>query len=225
MARIVKSIKMLNIQRFKCNPLGENTYVVSDESKECVIIDCGAWQDYEKNAIQEYIYKNNLVPKHLIATHGHIDHHLGDKFIYDTWGLKPEVSCGDADFMQKLPQQANNIYGISGISDDYAVPVGKWLSGKDTINFGTHEFTILETPGHSPGSIVYYCDNEKALFTGDTLFRGTIGRTDITGGSIFLIIQSLRKLSQLPDDVTVYSGHGEITTIGYEIASNPYLDR
>lgn len=216
---------MLNIQRFVCNPIRENTYVVSDASRECVIIDCGAWYEEEKSAIKDYIDGNGLKPMHLIATHGHVDHHLGDKFVYDTWGLKPEVDGSDARFIEVLPQHANDVCGIDGLTAADFAPVGRWLNGADTIKFGNHEFTILETPGHSPGGVSYYCADEKVLFTGDTLFRGTIGRTDIGGGSMFLIIQSLRMLSQLPDDVKVYPGHGESTTIGYEVATNPYLDR
>lgn len=216
---------MIKVERFVCNPIRENTYVVSDSSKECVIIDCGAWYDEEKEAIKEYINGNGLTPKHLIATHGHVDHHLGDKFVYDTWGLKPEVNGSDAKFIQVLPQHAYEVCGIDGLTADDFAPVGKWLTGADTIKFGSHEFTILETPGHSPGGVAYYCADEKIIFTGDTLFRGTIGRTDIGGGSMFMIIQSLRMLSQLPDDVVVYPGHGESTTIGNEVAANPYLDR
>lgn len=216
---------MLKVERFVCNPIRENTYVVSDSSKECVIIDCGAWYDEEKEAIKKYINVNGLMPKHLIATHGHVDHHLGDKFVYDTWGLKPEVNGPDAKFIQVLPQHAYDVCGIDGLTADDFAPVGKWLTGADTIVFGFHEFTILETPGHSPGGVAYYCADEKVIFTGDTLFRGTIGRTDIGGGSMFMIIQSLRMLSQLPDDVIVYPGHGESTTIGNEVATNPYLDR
>lgn len=216
---------MLKVERFVCNPIRENTYVVSDSSKECVIIDCGAWYDEENEAIKEYINVNGLTPKHLIATHGHVDHHLGDKFVYDTWGLKPEVNGSDAKFIQVLPQHACDVCGIDGLTANDFAPVGKWLTGADVIKFGFHEFTILETPGHSSGGVAYYCEAEKVLFTGDTLFRGTIGRTDIGGGSMFMIIQSLRMLSQLPDDVIVYPGHGESTTIGNEVATNPYLDR
>lgn len=216
---------MLNIQRFVVNPIRENTYVVSDDSKECVIIDCGVFYDSEKAAMKDYIDNNGLKPCHLIATHGHVDHHLGDRFVYDSWGLKPELDGSDAGFIKELPEHALRVCGIEGLTDDDFVLPGKCLTGADTIKFGSHEFTILETPGHSPGGVAFYCAPEKVLFTGDTLFRGTIGRTDVGGGSMFMIIQSLRMLSQLPDDVTVYPGHGEKTTIGCEVATNPYLDR
>lgn len=216
---------MLNIQVFVCNPLRENTYVVSDESKECVIIDCGALYDVEKEAIRKYIEDNNLKPTRLIATHGHVDHHFGDRFVYDTWGLKPELHGSDEEGFGSLPLQASTVCGIDGLSDDDFVPAGQYLSGADNIVFGSHRLDIVETPGHSPGSVTYLCEDEKVAFTGDTLFRGSIGRTDFKGGSMFLIILSLRKLCQLADDITVYPGHGPTTTIGQELSSNPYLDR
>lgn len=215
---------MLNIQRFVCNMIRENTYVVSDDTREAVIIDCGAYYEEEKQAIKKYITENNLTPKHLIATHGHVDHHFGDRFVLDTWGLKPEVHESDEKFMNQLPYEAKAICNVDMTDDDFA-PVGKYLTGHDVISFGNHQFTILETPGHSPGCVCYYCQDEKVLFTGDTLFKGSIGRTDFDGGSMFLIIQSLRMISQLPDDVQVLPGHGSPTTIGNEVASNPYLDR
>lgn len=216
---------MLNIKTFVCNPLRENTYVVSDETRECVIIDCGVWYDAEKEALKEYIESNHLTPVHLIATHGHIDHHLGDRFVYDTWGLKPELHGADEKHMQMMPEQAMAICGISGLTADDFAPVGQYLTGDDVVSFGSHELTIIETPGHSAGSVAFVCEQEKVAFTGDTLFQGTIGRTDIAGGSMFLIILSLRQLCQLPDDIRVFPGHGTTTTIGAEVSTNPYLDR
>lgn len=214
---------MLNIQKFVCNMIQENCYVVSDETKECIIIDCGAYYEEERKAIVDYIRDNQLKPRHLIATHGHIDHNFGNNTIYEAFGLKPEVEADDEPLMQTLPQQAEM---IAGVTLNYTMPpVGKYLKETDTIGFGTHSFTILHTPGHTPGCVVYYCKEEKVAFSGDTLFRGSIGRTDFPGGNSFLIIQSLRMLAQLPDDTTVLPGHGEQTTIGYELRSNPYMDR
>ena len=182
----------MEIKRFVCNMIRENTYVVSDDTREAVIIDCGAYYEEERKAIKQYIDDNKLQPKHLIATHGHVDHHLGDRM---------------------------------ELSDDDFAPVGRYLMPADTISFGHTTFKIIETPGHSPGGLCFYSEADKTLFTGDTLFRGSIGRSDFDGGSMFLIIQSLRVLSQLPDDTIVLPGHGERTTIGYEVATNPYLDR
>lgn len=214
----------MEIKRFVCNMIRENTYVVSDDTREAVIIDCGAYYEEERKAIKQYINDNKLQPKHLIATHGHVDHHLGDRFVYDTWGLKPEVGEADEDFMNRLPEQARQLFEMELSDDDFA-PVGRYLMPADTISFGHTTFKIIETPGHSPGGLCFYSEADKTLFTGDTLFRGSIGRSDFDGGSMFLIIQSLRVLSQLPDDTIVLPGHGERTTIGYEVATNPYLDR
>ena len=203
--------------------LEENCYVVSDETKECIVIDCGALYPEEQQAITKYIDDNNLTPMHLIATHGHIDHNFGNRAIYEAYGLKPEVSADDMSLMERLKEQAQS---ITGITLDYDMPpVGKYLTEQHVISFGHHQFTIMKTPGHSRGSVFYYCEAERVTFSGDTLFHNSVGRTDFAGGSMFQMIQSLRMISQLPDDVKVYPGHGDTTTIGTELAENPYLDR
>lgn len=214
---------MLNIVRFVCNPIQENTYVMSDETNECVIVDCGAFFPEERKAIVDYIRNNHLVPKHLIATHGHIDHNFGNNTMFKEFGLKPEVHADEAQLMDTLPEQAEL---FCNITLDYEMPaVGRFLSANDKICFGSHTFTILETPGHTPGSVFYYCKEENVAFSGDTLFHNSVGRTDIPGGSMFLLIQSLRAISQLPDETQILPGHGDYTTMGKEQTSNPYLDR
>ncbi|MGI6222067.1 MAG: MBL fold metallo-hydrolase [Prevotella sp.] len=214
---------MLKIERFVCNPIQENTYVMSDETKDCVIVDCGAFFPEERKAVVDYIRNNHLVPRHLIATHGHIDHNFGNNTIFDEFGLKVEVHADEESLMKSLPEQAES---FCHITLDYEIPeVGKYLHANDVISFGSHKFTILETPGHSPGSVFYYCKEENLAFSGDTLFRGSVGRTDIMGGSMFLLIQSLRAISQLPDETQILPGHDEPTTMGEEQTSNPYLDR
>ena len=115
--------------------------------------------------------------------------------------------------------------GLVNVTLDYQMPNPVYFDENRVIRFGTHEFTIIETPGHSPGSVFFYCKEENVAFSGDTLFRHAIGRTDFIGGSMFQIIQSLRMICQLPDTTKIYPGHGETTTIGNELASNPYLDR
>lgn len=214
---------MLNIVRFVCNPIQENTYVMSDETNECVVVDCGAFFPEERKAIVDYIRNNHLVPKHLIATHGHIDHNFGNNTMFKEFGLQPEVHADEAQFMDTLPEQAES---FCNITLDYEMPaVGRFLSANDKICFGSHTFTILETPGHTPGSVFYYCKEENVAFSGDTLFHNSVGRTDIPGGSMFLLIQSLRAISQLPDETQILPGHGDYTTMGKEQTSNPYLDR
>ena len=213
----------LHVERFICNMIEENCYVVSDATRECIIVDCGAFYPEERRAIKEYIDSNCLSPKHLVATHAHIDHNFGNNTLFEAYGLRPEVCTDDEELMRKLPQQAQ---AIAGVKLDYDMPpVGKFLSPDDTICFGNHIFTIIPTPGHTPGSVFFYCKDEGIAFSGDTLFRGSIGRTDFEGGSMFQIIQSLRTISQLPDETVILPGHGEATSIGRELATNPYLDR
>lgn len=214
---------MINIQRFVCNMLQENCYVVSDETRECVIIDCGAFYPEERQAIVQYIQDNQLVPKHLLGTHGHLDHHFGDDTICQYFGLHPEVHIGDEKLMNGAAEQASTMFGLQLEGEMPAVR--HFLSGGETITFGSHQFQVIETPGHSRGGVFFYCEEESIAFSGDTLFRNSIGRTDLGGGSMFMIIQSLRQICQLPDQTVILPGHGDQTTIGQELASNPYLDR
>ena len=203
--------------------LQENCYIISDETKECVICDCGAYYPAERAAIVDYIRDNGLTPVHLLSTHGHIDHNFGNNTIFDEFGLKPEVHKEDQHLMDMLAEQAE---ALVGITLDYAMPpVGKYFGDGDEITFGSHRLKVIETPGHSKGSVFFYCPEEAIALSGDTLFRNSIGRTDYLGGSMFQIIQSLRMICQLPDNTVVYPGHGPQTTIGTELSGNPYLDR
>ena len=202
--------------------LQENCYVVSDDTKECVIIDCGAYYEAEKLAIEKYIKTNELKPVHRIATHGHLDHTFGDAFITKTYGLPLEIDSSDESYVLAADKQAA-YFGMT--LDEPIVTEIKTFNAGDIIKFGTHEIEVIETPGHSMGSVVRYIKDEKVAFTGDTLFRGSIGRTDFDGGSMLMIIQSLRMFVQFPDDITLLPGHGQQTTMGYELAHNPYLDR
>lgn len=214
---------MLKIQTFEVNPLHENCYVVSDDTKECVIIDCGAFTESEQEAIITYINKNGLKPVHNLGTHGHLDHHFGDAAILSAFNLLPEVSDGDEVLMQHSKEAALQMLGMDLNID---LPAGELrFTENNTISFGSHTLRIIRTPGHSRGSVSFYCAEENVLFTGDTLFKGSIGRTDFPGGSMFQIISSLRELAQLPDTTIVYPGHGPQTSIGFELAHNPYMDR
>ena len=214
---------MLKIQTFEVNPLHENCYVDSDDTKECVIIDCGAFTESEQEAIITYINKNGLKPVHNLGTHGHLDHHFGEAAILSAFNLLPEVSDGDEVLMQHSKEAALQMLGMDLNID---LPAGKLrLTENNTISFGSHTLRIIRTPGHSRGSVSFYCAEENVLFTGDTLFKGSIGRTDFPGGSMFQIISSLRELAQLPDTTIVYPGHGPQTSIGFELAHNPYMDR
>ena len=214
---------MIKIQRFVCNMLQENCYVLADEQGECVIVDCGAWFDNERKAIVDYITDHHLTPTHLLSTHGHCDHNFGNNTIKDTFGLSPEVHKYDKPLMEKLPQQSRMFIGTE---PPYTFPaVGRFFDDGDKVTFGGHTIEVIHTPGHSRGSVCFYLADEHVLLTGDTLFHLSIGRTDLEGGSMMQIIQSLRSLAQLPDETLVLPGHGGTTTIGDELRLNPYLDR
>lgn len=212
---------MITVKRLVCNMLQENTYIVSDETREAVIIDCGAYYDAERTAIVNYLTSNQLKPVHLLCTHGHFDHNFGNDTIWHTFGLKPEVAAEDEGMME-LKTMFKELTGADYLGD--IPPVGRLLTAGECISFGTHQLKVLSTPGHSRGSVTFYCEAEHAAFTGDTLFRMSIGRTDFEGGSWSDMSHSLKKvLAVLPADTTVYPGHGEPTTIGYELQYNPYM--
>lgn len=216
-------MSLLNIKRFTVNMLQENCYVVSDETKECAIIDCGAFYEEERQAIVDYIRENGLQPKHLLSTHGHLDHNFGNDTIYKEFNLKIEVSERDENFIKEVDEQSKFFGNMS--FDINMPPIGHFFEENEEIRIGNHSLKVIETPGHSRGSVCFYSSNDHVLFAGDTLFRGSIGRTDLTGGSMMMIIQSLRIICQLPDETVVYPGHGYETTIGEELAHNPYLER
>ena len=213
---------MMKIERFEVNPFQENCYIVSDDIGEGIIIDCGAFYEEERKAVVEYVMDNGIELKHLISTHGHIDHNFGNNTIYERFGLKPEVHAADEPLMSKLGEQA---LMFCNYRLNYEMPpVGRYLSEADTIRFGNHELNIISTPGHTPGSVFFYCKEEGVAFSGDTLFRMSIGRTDFELGSYKDIMDSLRQLPTiLPDDTTILPGHGPRTTMKAEKQDNPYL--
>lgn len=213
---------MLNIKRFVCNMLQENCYIVSDETKECVIIDCGAFYPEERNAICHYIEEEGLHAVHLLATHGHLDHNWGNISLFEELELKVEARSEDAFLIEHLGKQASELFGLQ-LNEEEA-PIGHYFADDEQICFGNHAFTILHTPGHTPGSCVFHCADENVAFTGDTLFRMSIGRTDFEGGSWKEMARSLQLLAKLPADTIIYSGHGPQTTIKDEIQSNPYFN-
>ena len=196
--------------------------MVSDSTLECVIIDCGAFYDEEKEAIHQYISDNRLWPVHLLATHGHLDHNLGNANMMNQYGLKVEICTDDRQLVEHLPEQASSLFGIQ-ISEQQP-PVGRLLSNGDTISFGNHTLHVLLTPGHSHGSALFYCKEEHVVFSGDTLFRMSIGRTDFPEGSWAQMEQSLKQvIANLPPDTIIHPGHGPQSTIADELKYNPYL--
>ena len=213
---------MFSIKTFPFNLLQENTYVVSDDTLDCIIIDCGAYYDDERKAITDYISSQGLKPCRLLATHGHWDHNLGIDTIYQTYGLQVEAAKEDEFIITDIPCNFQSIIGAP-LRREYP-PVGRFFAPNEVIRFGNHSLQVLKTPGHSPGSVVFYCAEEHTAFTGDTLFRMSVGRTDFEGGSYEDLMNSLANvLAKLPDETTILPGHGPQSTIGYEKKYNPYM--
>ena len=213
---------MITIKTFAFNLLQENTYVVSDDTLECIIIDCGAYYDDERRAITDYISSQGLKPVRLLATHGHWDHNLGIDTIYQTYGLRVEAAKEDEFIISDIPHNFQSIIGAP-LRREYPA-VGRFFTPDEVIRFGHHSLQVLKTPGHSPGSVVFYCAEEHTAFTGDTLFRMSVGRTDFDGGSYTQLMSSLANvLAKLPADTVILPGHGPQSTIDYELRYNPYL--
>ena len=214
---------MLTVKTFPVNPLGENTYVVSLDTGEALIIDCGAFTPAEKQTIADYIAQHNLHPKAHVLTHTHFDHCLGAAFIHERYGLLPRFHEADSRLYRMLPQQMDTLMG--GELTCPIVPHGELLTDNSTLELGTATFRVIPCPGHTPGGICLYCEEERILFSGDSLFQLSIGRTDLPGGNHWQLIRSLHRLIRsLPDDTTIYPGHGVRTSAAIERQYNPYLD-
>lgn len=212
---------MAKVQSFVNNPYQENTYIVYDESGECAIIDPGMETASEQNIVVNFIRKNNLKPVLLLNTHCHIDHVLGNKFIFDQYGLKPRFHEGEQLVMDAIPGYAPAMgirYELSPLPDEYLPETG-------TLTFGNTTLHLIFAPGHSPAHLCFYDKETNILMGGDVLFRGSIGRSDLPGGNFTQLIDNIeQKLLLLPDDCIVYPGHGPDTTIGYEKITNPFLN-
>jgi hydroxyacylglutathione hydrolase len=211
---------MANVASFTNNPYQENTYILYDESGECTIIDPGMETAAEQNAVVNFISENHLKPVLLLNTHCHIDHVLGNKFIFDQYGLKPKFHKGELPLLEAVVAYAPSMgirYEVSPLPDEYLPETG-------TIKFGNTELGLIFAPGHSPAHLCFYDKNSNLLIGGDVLFRNSIGRTDLPGGSLTQLVNNIeQKLFTLPDDCTVYPGHGPETTIGFEKQTNPFL--
>ncbi len=212
---------MTLVAKFTFNPFQENTYVLHDETKECIIIDPGCYDENEKLELVEFIEKENLKPVRLINTHCHIDHIFGNHFISEKYNLPLEIHEGELPVLNAVPQVAM-MYGIP--FSDPIPTVENFIKEGDIIEFGSSSLESIYTPGHSPASLSFYCKEAKFIIAGDVLFYGSIGRTDLPGGNYNTLISSIKdKLFPLGDDVEVYPGHGPKTTIAYEKKNNTFL--
>lgn len=212
----------MKIITLQFNDFAENTYIVYDpDTLDCAIIDPGMSTRREEKHIERVIEAGGLNPVHVINTHMHIDHVLGNDYFSSRYALNPEYNSADAFLAERVSEQAK-MFGMK--FNPVNVPVGTYLSAGDIIKIGRGELKVIEVPGHSPGSIALYDAQDGFILTGDALFAGSIGRTDLPGGSFDKLIASIRaELLTLPDSTQVYPGHGPMTTIVAEKNNNPFL--
>lgn len=212
---------MITIHAFTFNGFQENTYVLYDETRECMIIDPGCFEPHEKQALKSYIEQHQLKPVLLFNTHCHIDHILGNTFVMDTYRLPLHIHK-DELFTYK---DANKWVAMLGMSEIVIPDDLKFVSDASTLTFGQSELQLVFTPGHSIASLTCYHAEEKFAIVGDVLFYESIGRTDLPGGNFDILMQSIRnKLFHWSDDTRIFSGHGPMTTIGHEKKFNPFLN-
>jgi glyoxylase-like metal-dependent hydrolase (beta-lactamase superfamily II) len=212
---------MIKIQSFTFNGFKENTYVLFDESKKCIIIDPGCYEQNEKLELERFIVDNELEPVKLINTHCHIDHVLGNRFVAEKWSLDLEMHELDLPTLRSVKDYCQ-LYGFHNYEE--SPEPSTFLKEGDKIHFGNSSLDVLFTPGHAPGHIVLYSNEQHFVIGGDVLFQMSIGRTDLPGGDYDTLINSIKdKLLPLDEQTKVYSGHGPSTTIGYEKTNNPFL--
>jgi hydroxyacylglutathione hydrolase len=211
---------MIQIASFTFSPFQENTYVLYDETKECAIIDPGCYDDRERQELSDFIVEKELKPVRLLNTHCHIDHVFGNAYVSRKYGLGLEAHKDDLFLLRALLQTARMYQVNAEESPEPSV----FLDEGQQVRFGNTVLDILHTPGHSPGSITFYNKEQKIAIVGDVLFRLSIGRTDLPKGDFNTLISSIKnKLFPLGDDMNVFAGHMEPTTIGYERKNNPFL--
>lgn len=211
---------MITVKRFTFNPFQENTFVLSDETKECIIIDPGMDGAAEEDALVSYISDNGLKPVLLVNTHAHVDHILGNAFTAARFNLKLIAHKDCVHFIERAKGQAQ-MFGMQ-MGDTKAID--EFIDESDQLIFGNSSLTIFHTPGHADGSLCFYSKNDGFVITGDVLFNQSIGRTDLPTGDYKLLQKSIwEKLFTLPDDTVAYPGHGPETTIGFEKMHNPFV--
>jgi len=212
---------MIQIKKFTFNPVQENTFILYDETRECVIIDPGCYTEKERLALDAFITDKDLKPVSLINTHCHSNHILSVNCCHSRYHLNFETHPDEAPLVEQAAEHGD----LFGIPMEPVDPPDAFFKEGDRIEFGNSYVEVIESPGHSPGGVVFHNPEQKILMAGDVLFYGSIGRTDLPGGSFETLVDNIKsKLLILPEETTVYSGHGPETSIGFEKRNNPFLD-
>jgi hydroxyacylglutathione hydrolase len=210
----------MEIFKFIFSPIEVNTYILVDDSGDCAIIDCGCYNKEESERLENFIKEKRVNPVLLLNTHCHLDHVFGNRFVLEKYGLRTFSSEFD-EMNRKNASQHAMLFGIT--MKDPPEPAG-FITDNQKVFFGTTELTALHVPGHTSGSLAFYSEKNGCVFTGDALFAGSIGRTDLPGGNYDTLIKSIKnKLFILPPSTVVYPGHGDETSIEREMKSNPFF--
>jgi hydroxyacylglutathione hydrolase len=210
---------MIKVDIFTFNPFQENTYILHDETRECVIIDPGCYEREEQEELTTFIEINKLKVVELLNTHCHIDHVLGNYFVKEKYKVGLSIHKIDEATLKAVKTYSSN-YGFANYTEASA---DKYIDEGDQIRFGNTTLDILFVPGHAPGHIAFYNSKENICIGGDVLFAGSIGRTDLPGGNFETLIKSIQdKIFSLGEAMVLYPGHGPETTVGREMRSNPY---
>ncbi|MBO5895494.1 MAG: MBL fold metallo-hydrolase [Alistipes sp.] len=209
----------MEIKRVVFNPFRENTYLVWDDTKECIVVDAGNMNEGENRILAEMISSRGLKPVMAVNTHGHFDHLGGAMWLKEEYGVAFACSSKDQFLIDSV--SGGMVYGIK-CNEVPAIDVD--LDAVAEVKFGNSTLKVIKTPGHTPGHVVLFGQEDKVLFTGDTLFRESIGRTDLPGGDYSWIMKSIiEEILPLGDDVTIYPGHEDASTIGHESLYNPFV--
>ena len=212
---------MIKVEVIVFNPFQENTYILSDETGACVIVDPGCLDENENESLVGFIRNKGYRPESIVFTHLHLDHVFGSRFAKDVFNVKTIAHESDLSVLANTRNYAS-MFGIDLRNDPATIDV--MANHGDEFVFGNSKLSVIHVPGHSPGSVVYYSATDGICIVGDVLFRQSIGRTDLPGGNHETLISGIQKyLMVLPDDTVVYPGHGPSTTIGFEKENNPYL--
>ena len=212
----------MKIYKLVFSPIEVNTYIIAGDSGDCAILDCACFDKKERDTLVSFITSNKLNPVALLNTHCHFDHIFGNRFIFEKYNLKSQYHEQEEPVQNSFTQRIMR----SGWKFDAPPEPAKYINDNEVIEFDTVSLKALYVPGHTPGSLAFYSEKEGCVFTGDALFAGSIGRTDLQGGDFDTLIDSIQKrLFTLPASTIVYPGHGASTEIGIEIASNPWFKR